>query len=178
MNPIHLFEFAKTEIPGVTCFYVNSLKVDEISETLQTRFSKSPKFKGTPKKHQFVPHDNDIVMKRVSGSTGIGSTLIYNGHGLQLESITPGSFYACCYENDWYFGIANFVSTENQDVNVKFLHPKGPAIQFFWPSRDDDICWIPISNIICNVQAPKSSATGRFYHFLLDDINLVKDIIQ
>lgn len=70
-------------------------------------------------------------MKRVSGSTGIGSTLIYNGHGLQLESITPGSFYACRYENDWYFGITNFVSTENQDVNVKFLHPKGPAIQFY-----------------------------------------------
>ena len=116
-------------------------------------------------------------MKRVSGSTGIGSTLIYNGHGLQLESITPGSFYACRYENDWYFGIANFVSTENQDVNVKFLHPKGPAIQFFWPSRDD-ICWNPISNVICNVQAPKSSATGQFYHFLLDDINFVKDIIQ
>ena len=46
-------------------------------------------------------------------------------------------FHACRYENDWYFGIANYISIENNDVNVKFMHPKGPASIFFWPDRDD-----------------------------------------
>ena len=46
-------------------------------------------------------------------------------------------FHACRYENDWYFGIANYISIENNDVNVKFMHPKGPASNFFWPDRDD-----------------------------------------
>ena len=71
-------------------------------------------------------------------------------NGLKIEDIAPGSFYVCQYENDWYFGIASFVSMENQDLNIKFLHPKGPAVQFFWPTRDD-ICWIPISNVICKL---------------------------
>ena len=59
-------------------------------------------------------------------------------------------FYACRYENDWYFGIANYVSIENNDVNVKFMYPKGPASKFFWPSKDD-VCWIPAENLICEV---------------------------
>ena len=73
-------------------------------------------------------------------------------------------FYVCCYENDWYFGLANYVSVENNDVNVSFMHPKGPATKFFWPSRDD-ICWVPVENIICEVNAPEASTTGRFYIF-------------
>ena len=71
-------------------------------------------------------------------------------NGLKIEDIAPGSFYVCQYENDWYFGIASFVSMENQDLNIKFLQPKGPAVQFFWPTRND-ICWIPISNVICKL---------------------------
>ena len=38
---------------------------------------------------------------------------------LSIENILPGK--------DWYFGVANFVSVEYSDVNVKFLHPKGPT---------------------------------------------------
>ena len=69
-------------------------------------------------------------MKRFSESAGFETTMIANLHlnGLKIEDIAPGSFYTCQYENDWYLGIANFVSMENQDLNIKFLHPKGPAI--------------------------------------------------
>ena len=42
---------------------------------------------------------------------------------------------------------------ENGDVNVKFLHPKGPALKFFWPCRDD-ICWIPIEDFYKEIEAP------------------------
>ena len=40
------------------------------------------------------------------------------------EDIKPGKFYACQYDNDQYFCVAIDVSSENGDVNMKFLHPK------------------------------------------------------
>ena len=98
-------------------------------------------------------------------------------NGLKIEDIAPGSFYACQYENDWYLGIANFVSMENQDLNIKFLHPKGFTVQFFWPSRDE-ICWIPISNVICKVQPAESCTNGRFYKFHSDDISHIKSLVN
>ena len=58
-------------------------------------------------------------------------------NGLKIEDIALGSFCAHKYENDWYLGIANFVSMKNQDLIIKLLHPEGPAAQFFWPNRDD-----------------------------------------
>ena len=33
----------------------------------------------------------------------------------------PGSFYACYYNDESYFGVAKYVSVENCDVNIKFL---------------------------------------------------------
>ena len=44
-----------------------------------------------------------------------------NNNVLSIEHIISGSFYACFYE--WYFAVANYVSVENCDVNIKFLHP-------------------------------------------------------
>ena len=115
LNPVHLFEFAKNEITGVTCFFVDTSDVEEISPILQPRFTNSPKFKGTRKNHQFIPHGHDIVMKWVSGPTGFETTMIANLplNGLKIEDIAPGSIYACQYENDWYLGIAKFALMEN-----------------------------------------------------------------
>ena len=78
---------------------------------------------------------------------------------INIEEAIPQKFYGCPYENDWYFGIANYVSIENS-VNVKFMHPKGPASKSFWPSRDD-VCWVPAENLICEVNPPDASTTRR-----------------
>ena len=43
----------------------------------------------------------------------------------------PRSLYACSYDDEWYVGVANYSSVENYDMNIKFLHPNGPAAQFF-----------------------------------------------
>ena len=118
-------------------------------------------------------------MKGVSGSTGFEATMIANLplDGLKIEDIASGSFYVCQYESDWYLGNANFVSMDNQDLNIKFLHPKGLAVQFFWPSKDD-IWWIPISNVICKVQPPESSTASRFYKFHSDGISHIKNLVN
>ena len=40
------------------------------------------------------------------------------------------------------------------------MHPKGPASKVFWPSSDD-VCWVPVENLIYEVNPPEASTTGR-----------------
>ena len=47
---------------------------------------------------------------------------------LSIEHIIPGSLYACSYDDEWYFGVANYISIEKYDVHIKF--------QFFRPSLE------------------------------------------
>ena len=65
---------------------------------------------------------------------------------LSIKYIMPGLLYVCFYD-EWYFDVGNHISVENYDVNIKFLQPNGPAIQFFRPGLQDT-CWIPIQMII------------------------------
>ena len=81
-----------------------------------------------------------------------------------MTPLCLANIYKCQYENDWFFGVANFVSIENKDVNVKFMHSKGQSTNFFKPNKDD-MCWVPISNILGCVNLPKASLTGHFYNF-------------
>ena len=120
-------------------------------------FENAQRFKGTRKNHQFVPHENNIMMSRISGHNDLTeSSLIEESTNLiKMDSNLPGQFYKCHYENDWFFGVANFVSIENKDVNVKFMHPKRPPMNFFWPTKDDT-CWVSISNILCCVNPPQN----------------------
>ena len=50
---------------------------------------------------------------------------------VNIEEIIPQRFNASRYKNSWYIRIANYVLIENNDVNVKFMHPNGPASKFF-----------------------------------------------
>ena len=81
-----------------------------------------------------------------------------------------GSYVAVVYEQSWWIGVVIDVNDEEKDVEVKFMHPKGPARYFNWPERDD-YCYIPNDNVLTFPQA--HSSTGRNYEFEKTDI---KDI--
>ena len=72
--------------------------------------------------------------------------------GLKVLSL-ESSIYACQYDNNWYFCVANYVSSEHGNVNMKFLHPKGPPEKFFL-QQHDNVCWILIKDVYCEVDAP------------------------
>lgn len=78
----------------------------------------------------------------------------------------PRSLCALHYDREWYFGKTNFVSPENADVNLMFLHPNGPFVRFSWPSCDDTT-WILLLELICKAK-PQSTSTGWFYCFTSD----------
>ena len=114
-------------------------------------------------------------MSIVSGDVSSDLLIQENRSMLSLEDILPGSYYVCRYESYWYFGVANYVDAEHSDINVKFIHPKGPGRQFFWPNNDD-ICWVPIEQILKQVDPP-SGSTGRYYHFSNEDVIDVQNLI-
>ena len=94
------------------------------------RYENARKFRGSRKNHQFIPNGGNILMSRVSDFPV--SHLIEDSSALiNTEYVIPLKFYVCHYENDWYFGIVNYVSIENNDAYVKFMHPKGPASKLF-----------------------------------------------
>ena len=39
----------------------------------------------------------------------------------------PGLLYASSYDDEWYFGAANYILVENYDVNIELFQPNGPA---------------------------------------------------
>ena len=81
-----------------------------------------------------------------------------------IEDIKPGKLHVCHYDKDWYFCVANYVPSEYGDVNIKFLHPKGPSKKIFKPQCDDE-CWILIKAVYCELAAPSTSSTGQFNCF-------------
>lgn len=76
----------------------------------------------------------------------------------------PGKFYVYQYKSNWYFCVASYVSGENGDMNMKFVHPKRLSEKLFWP-QCDDVYWIPIEGVYCEADAPSTGNTGRFYCF-------------
>ena len=82
-------------------------------------------------KKTHIPIGDNILMSRISEVDFPVSNMIEGSPpSINIEELIPQKFYVCCYENDWYFGIANYVLIENNDVNVKFMHP---ASKFFGP---------------------------------------------
>ena len=145
--------------------HVDMQQVDVASKFLTSRYENARQFRGSRKNHQFIPNGDNILMSRISGVDFPLSNLIEDSPvSINIEGVIPQTFYACRYENDWYLGIANYASPENNDVNLKFMHTKGPASKFFWPSRYD-VCWVSAENLICEVNPPEASTTGRFYVF-------------
>ena len=101
---------------------------------LSSRFEKAETFKGTIKNHQFISNGGSIsgvdfaVLNLTEHSPG------ENQLTLSIKELKLQKFYACYYEKDWYFWIVNYVSIENNDANVTFLHIKRPASKYCWPS--------------------------------------------
>ena len=80
-------------------------------------------------------------MSCISGDSGRADLINTPGVNIvSIEEIVYGSSYACLYDKEWYFGIVNSISHINVDVNFKFMHPNGPPVHFFWPTRGG-ICW-------------------------------------
>ena len=55
LNLHQLYNFAKSEIPSMTSFYVDKQQVDVVSKFLTSTYENARQFRGSRKNHQFIP---------------------------------------------------------------------------------------------------------------------------
>ena len=162
------------------CFFVSSAEVVGKTGFLESRFTTSSKFKGTQSHHQFIPNSSSLslTMKKTRATNSKKVSLTEGGGNkvqTTIEDIKPGKYYVCQYDKDWYFCVVNYVSSEHDDVNMKFLHPKGPSEKFFSPQRDNK-CWILIEDVSCDVAAPSTSRLAVLDGFIVSSKKTMENI--
>lgn len=89
-----------------------------------------------------------------------------------MVQICTNSYVACVYDNHWFFGLVLSKNEEECDVQIKFMHPFGPSKSFYWPYQKEDICFVPLQNILSIVDPPTTKGSGRVYYFHSKDINI------
>lgn len=70
---------------------------------------------------------------------------------------------ACIYDKNWWIGIIEETSEENNDLFIHFFHPHGPRTSF-QISKDDKV-WVPISKVLRKLTPIEfTNATGRSFN--------------
>ncbi len=102
----------------------------------------------------------DTVEVRTFSTSTIFKTekVIKQDSDFRIESIS--GYVTCVYNAEWWLSLVLDVDVENAVVRIMFLHPRGPARSFNYPSIPD-ILTIPSSDILTTVEP--NTATGRAY---------------
>ena len=73
------------------------------------------------------------------------------------------------YNDQWWLAYIMEAFSENQEVNVRFLHPAGPCASFYFPTPED-CCILHKSDLVLSVNP--TTATGRTYRLSKKEIQL------
>lgn len=171
------FDFCCTKIENIKFILVNKETMIDARQKLEERFSKAKTVPGTRSFHHFEPKSEDsIATKRVSFDEQYCTVFNFSLDTpmVKMSDVGLQNYVACIYDDKWYVGWVTAKLEDEGDVEVKFLHPHGPAPSFHWPARED-ICFIPLNNIISCVSSPTTKASGRMYYFArkeMDSVNL------
>lgn len=174
-DPKKMFEFCKEKFSKIHFFYIEEKEVSSTRTNLQQRFTKSKTVAGTRSFHQFIPlSTNTLAAKRVSSDNNYA--LQFNFSDVQTpiaDSLKVNSFVCCKYDSKWYIGLIEIINLDQGDARIRFMHPAGPSVSFYWPDRVD-ICWIPFQNILCTIEQP-TTMTGRQYQISVECQKLINE---
>ena len=104
-------------------------------------------------------NDYKIAVKRCDEDTEFALVHNFNSKSKISQDFTALQYVACIYKIEGWIGIILEVDKEKGDARTNFMHPHGPSRSFHWP-RVDDICWVPITHLLCAIDAP-TTITGR-----------------
>lgn len=193
LTPQDLFAWVNTNIHGIHFIWVSKESVLAVNEDLTERFASSKRVPGTRENHWFLPvSSTSLEVSRISGTAGFsvpydhlqdddslhddvqltGQSTEDFDQLLKIGDFTPGEYVACLYDGEWWIGSVRTTSEEEQDVEVQFMHPHGPAKTFFWPRRED-VCCVPLCHVMCKITVP-TTATGRRYNLDTQDLDVIR----
>ena len=174
VSPEDFFNFCNDEIKMVTSIYIPKEEIEATREKMRERYEKAKTVPGTRSFHHFVPLSHSkIATKRLSEEKTYTLEFEFDHHATQTAlEVTVSQFVCCVYEQATWIGVVCEVDQENEDVLVKFLHPRFPSPSFHWPSRND-MCWVPNIHLLCNISVP-TTVTGRQYTVDENDIENIQ----
>ena len=113
--------------------------IDTTRNWLKMRFVHSKTIKGTRSYHYFSPINvSTIGMKLVSLDNDYAREFTYDAAILtNTMSIAQGVYVCSKYDSNWYISVVEEVTEEDGDVNVRFMHLKGPSLSYHWPVNED-----------------------------------------
>ena len=167
-----MLSFCQANIPGITFIHILKEIMEEVKAQLKERFTSGHTIPRTRGYHIFSPvSTNVIAFKRTAEDDSFAGSFNIPGEpeikDMTIESIRLSEYVACIYDEKWWIGVVHEVGEVEQDVKINFSHPPGPSSSFQWPRRLD-VCWVPIADIVCQIQAP-ITATGRIYKISEED---------
>ena len=173
LTPHQMYDWATKNIPGIHFFFAAKDDVEVHRSCLVERFASIQTVPGTRSHHRFVAvSENKLKIFRLS-CDDLGTIVNVSPEpDLAVEpapSITdlhPGQFVAVVYDTDWFIGCITEHSDEHQDILVKFMN-RTPTNRLTWPHRED-ICWIPFTNVLCNLPLPMLSGSSA-RQYIYDD---------
>ena len=173
-----MLSFCKANIPGITFIYISKERMEDVRTEIKERFVMGHTIPGTRSYHFFTPvNTNVIAFKRTAEDDSFAGSLNITGEpemkDVSTETIRLNEYIACRYDEKWWLGVVDEVSEVEQDVKINFLHPPGPSRSFRWPRRPD-VCWVSITDIIYQIEAPVT-ATGRTYKITEKDCRNINE---
>lgn len=168
-----VMEFCQSRIEKISFYLLRKEHLSVCRQNLESRFSQAKTVPGTRSFHCFLPQSETVIAtKRISSDTKhsmmfdfCGGKAVRPEERLNMTQICTNSYVACVYDDHWFFGLILSKDEEECDVEIKFMHPFGPSTSFHWPYQKDDICFVPLQNIIRVVDPPTTKGSGRVYYF-------------
>ena len=123
---------------------------------LEDHFKQSKAVPGTRSSHHFVPTSCKKIAHKLTSEDreflqfGFNKSL---SKEIAIKNIKYFSYVSCIYDTLWWVGIVTEVNVHEDDSKIEFLQQHGPRETFSWPSVVDK-CFVPASNIICDITAP------------------------
>jgi len=161
LNEQMFFEFCSENIPGIIFQYISSYDINLTRQKLKPRFAQGCTIPGTRSYHFYEPlSDNKIGCKYVCSDVTFSAKFDFSP--ITYQNIKYMEFEACWYNFHWWIGLILKLDENQLEADIKFMCPHGPSPSFYWPEQDD-ICTIPYNQIICSIDAPSTSSSGRTY---------------
>ena len=133
---------------------------------LEHRFSKCKTVPGTRSFHCVIASEYGLSFSKLSAEPSLYPLSVQRkGNEISIDDIPVASYVSCLYEKEWYVGMVEEVSVEENDVLPKFLHPNGPSVYFHWPAIEDK-CWVSVEHILQLLSIPPVNTSGHHYTFI------------
>ena len=109
---------------------------------LEHRFSKSKIIPGTCSFHCVITSEYGLSLSNLSGEPSLYPLSVQRkGNEVSIDDIPVGSYVNCLFEKEWYVGVVEEASAEENNVLVKLLHSNDPSVYFIGPQlRINDRC--------------------------------------